>query len=341
MVNHPIHLWDAFHFPILPGPHYSWHKEWLHFCVVGPGAEVVFNLNLSGDPRPGAPIGNRLARVVLLAFDGSWKGDIEPVPSDDVRIRPGLVDVAMGGNSVVFDGERFLLHGSLAGIPLSLDAELVPETAPLEVRSEVALGEGRIGWLAVPRLSARGAVTVGQASYPLEGALAYHDHNWGAWLWGQDFSWEWGFGLPDDATCPWSVVFDRTTNRGRTSVKELTLALWRRDRLFRLFTQDQVSVRRHGFLPPRRLPKFPRVMALATPEITTDIPAVLEVRAGQGDDWVRLAFSAVDPMQIVVPNDTDLESTVINEVRGRVSATGCVRGEGVEVAGTGIFEFLT
>jgi hypothetical protein len=45
--------------------------------------------------------------------------------------------------------------------------------------------------------------------------------------------------------------------------------------------------------------------------------------------------------QIVVPNETDLGETIINEVVGKFQAEGRVKGEEVSFAGEGFFEFLT
>jgi hypothetical protein len=43
---------------------------------------------------------------------------------------------------------------------------------------------------------------------------------------------------------------------------------------------------------------------------------------------------------VVVPNETDLDSTLINQAIGRVTLEGRVDGEIVSMEGRGIFEFL-
>ncbi|MCZ7545139.1 MAG: hypothetical protein M5R40_17155 [Anaerolineae bacterium] len=71
------------------------------------------------------------------------------------------------------------------------------------------------------------------------------------------------------------------------------------------------------------------------------MPHRLEVRARSRDDHLNFCFEAEDVVQIVVPNETDLDATVINEVSGQVAVDGKVKGESVAMHGRGFFEFLT
>jgi hypothetical protein len=331
---------DCIHFPTLPGSGSGWRKEWIHFCVLGDELDAIFNLSLSGHPEPGAPLGPPRARILVLLYADGWSGGIEPVEPNDVHIRPGSVDVRMGTFSVAFDGVEYLLEGSLPRKGIEFSLRLLPRTAPLDMRSGAAIGEGRISWFVIPRLLASGTVRSGSKSFRLRNVPAYHDHNWGNWLWGHDFAWEWGFALPEDPAVPWAVVFDRTTNRPRTRSHEAMIAVWRGDTLWRLFSQDEVMVRRYGFVQPAGLSKFPEAMGLVAPELTTEIPEALEVRAERGGDSLNLVFRGNDPAQIVIPNETDLGVTIINEVPGPVEVTGTLKGERVEMTGRGVFEFL-
>ena len=203
------------------------------------------------------------------------------------------------------------------------------------------MGQGTIDWLVVPRLAASGTIVVDRRVYKLENAPAYHDHNWGHWLWGQDFAWQWGFALPAKMDQAWSIVFDRVTNRARNQIQELKLSVWQEDKLQRIFAHSDIQVRERGYLHPERVPKFPRIMGLITPESTPDVPRTFEIEAASGDDRVRCLFQAQDVGQIVVPNETDLEMTVINEVSGLIEGEGVVKGKSFSVHGQGLFEFLT
>jgi hypothetical protein len=319
------------------------HKEWHHFCVVGSEVDAVVNLNLSGTVGPAATPGGQVARVVVLAraHGRGWHGEVETTPIRDVEARPGEVDLRVGGNTVRFQDGEFVVSVALQDHPVGMRLSLKPRTLPLIVRNDVPVGPAWVNWLVLPRLEATGTIVLGSRVYRLERAPAYHDHNWGRWRWGQDFSWQWGFGLPEDPEEPWAAVFDRTTNRARSTDLERTLALWHRGELHRMLTQTEVDVQPLGLLAPERVGlQIPRVMALLMPERTTDIPHRLVVSGAAGADRLQLVFEPEDVAQILVPNETDLGMTVINEAAGRVTLEGRVKGRTVASAGRGIFEFL-
>jgi hypothetical protein len=332
---------DHFRLPPLLGPRVSWHKEWHHFCILSSDVQAILNLNLSGDMRPGASLGAQLARVILLVRDRAWDGDVDSILPRDTVVRTGLIDLRFGHNTVRFENGMFELSSALQDRPVGLVLQLRPVALPLLMRSNTPIGLGTINWLVVPRLIASGTITVGQRVHMLSEVPAYHDHNWGSWQWGHDFAWEWGFSLPDHAGIPWSLVFDRTTNRARSHVLELTLALWRDGVLHRIFTQKEIEVRPTGHLSFSHLPKFPRVMALVAQESTTDIPRYLDIAAMAEGDSLLCHFESEDVAQIIIPNDTDLGVTIINEVTGHLELEGEVKGESIKMQGRAIFEFLT
>jgi hypothetical protein len=315
------------------------HKEWHHFCVLGSGVDAVVNLSLSGGTGPGAQV----ARVVALARERGcrWHGEVETTLTRDVEARPGDVNLRMGSNTVRFQGGVFLVSVALRDHPFALRLSLRPRTVPLIARNDVPVGPAWVNWLVLPRLEATGTIVLGSRVYRLERAPAYHDHNWGRWRWGQDFSWQWGFGLPEDPEDPWAVVFDRTTNRARSTDLERTVALWHHDELHRMLTRVEVDIQPFGLLPRERVGlQIPRVMGLLTPERTTDIPQRLVVNGAAGADRLQLVFEPDDVAQILIPNETDLGMTVINEAAGRVTLEGRVKNRTVASSGRGIFEFL-
>lgn len=319
----------------------DWQKEWHHFCILGPGLHIILNLNLSGDTRPAARPDEVLARVVLLVREKGWDGDVETIPARDVQFCSGQVGLIAGHNQVQFRDGVFDLSIALQDRPITLALRLRPIATPLLMRSNTSIGAGRINWLVAPRWLANGIVVIDRRVHKLQDTPAYHDHNWGYWLWGQDFAWEWGFALPEDREVPWSIVFDRTTDRSRGKALELTLALWKNADLYRVFTQREIHIQPGDYLPLNRLPKFPRVMSVVSPETTTDVPRRLMVTATAGTDHLKFVFEAEDVAQVVIPNETDLGVTIINEVVGMVSLEGEVKGESVAMLGRATFEFLT
>jgi hypothetical protein len=319
----------------------GWEKEWYHVCILGSGVDLLINLNVSADTRPAAAAGNRAARVVMMAHDEHWSGDVEPIDSRVVQLIPGEVAIRLGQDELVFRDGRFELSAALKSYPLSVNARLEPETTPLGITHEVGVGEGAIGWFAIPRLRATGHIVKGDRVYSLAGATAYLDHNWGRWLWGQDFSWEWGFGHLSDGNDQWTVVIDRTLNRARTRVLEATLAVWRGETLVKMFSRGEISVRPVGFQFPRNLFRIPRVLALAVPELGRDVPRQFEVTARSGADHVSLVFTTGSEGQILIPNETDLDTTIITEVLGTTRMSGEIRGCRFDAAGGSVFEFLS
>lgn len=319
----------------------GWEKEWYHVCINAAEVDLLVNLNVSADTRPAALAGSRAARLVMMAHDRSWSGDIEPVDSRLVKLIPGEVAIRLGQNQLVFREGRFELTAALQERPLAVNAVLDPQTTPLGITHEVGVGEGAIGWFAIPRLSVTGHLVNGDRVYSLNGASAYLDHNWGRWLWGQDFSWEWGFGHLDSGGEQWSVVFDRTLNRARTRLLESTLALWRGETLVKMFSRNQISVRPIGFQFARRLFRVPRPLALAVPELGCDVPQQFEVTARSGADHVCLLLTVGSEAQILIPNETDLDTTIITEVLGSIQISGEIRGARVEAEGESVFEFLS
>lgn len=356
ILSRVVALTDATRLSEEPGERGRWYKEWFHFCVVGPQIQVVVNFSLVGDNRPASPPEKRQARVTLLvheqsdgkgsAWDGGptassgWDGDIYEIEPRDVEIAAGRIDLCFGHNRLVFEDGAFHVSVALESRPLTLDLHIRPLTYPL-LRSRAPIGPGAIDWLVVPRLQAAGTIVVDRRVYRLQDAPTYHDHNWGSWLWGHDFAWQWGFALPADRAAPWSLVFECMTNRARTQMQQLKLCVWKGDKLARIFAHQEVEVAPQGYLPSRRVPKFPRIMALVAPEWTTDVPRRLDVEAVSGNDHLRCHFEAQDVAQIVVPNETDLGETIINEVIGQVWAEGRVKGQSVSIEGEGFFEFLS
>jgi hypothetical protein len=82
-------------------------------------------------------------------------------------------------------------------------------------------------------------------------------------------------------------------------------------------------------------------MRVLRPGSASDLPASVTVRGRQDGDEVQLHFEPDHYVRVVVPDERDdLGVVVLNEVSGRVVATGSVGGRVVEFEGSGVFEFL-
>ncbi len=338
-----IALTDYFRLPLSIEKEAHRHKEWHHFCVVHPDIQAIINLSLMRDTRSEMSWTARL--IALVKKEGGWDGDVDTIPSRDVRARRGKIDLTFGHNTLLYQDGHFNLSLALENRPITMQLQFQPASYPL-MRRNTHIAGGKISWVVVPRMLASGTIIVGRRVHRLDNTPAYHDHNWGSWSWGDDFSWQWGYAVPQQIEVPWSVVFDRMTNRGRSSALELKLSLWKNQKLHRLYLQDEIRTQQGGFVTQTRqedtlLAKFPRPMALLAPEQATDVPRRFEITAERGSERLECHFEAEDVAQIILPNDTDLGVTIINEVSGTMRVDGSVSGEMIAMQGRGFFEFLT
>jgi hypothetical protein len=317
------------------------HKEWHHFCILGETIDLLVNFSLSDDVRAEAEPGRELARITLLVRAEGWDGDVEGFAAEEVVVRGGRVDLRFGRNRLRFVDGVYRITIALTERPVTVDLELRPLTMP-GAAPNIPLPESPpLHWVIVPRLRARGRVSVAGRVYELDDVLAYHDHNWGHFLWGHAFAWVWGFALPDDAAIPWSLAFVRLTNRFRTRALAQGLFLWRGTTHHRVFLEDDLVVRMDpGVLRPTRVFKLPLVRALLSRDTATDVPRWVEMRAAGDGDALVYRFEAADLAQVVIPSETGMHVTIINEVTGRASLRGTIRGEPVDFEGRAICEFL-
>jgi hypothetical protein len=317
------------------------HKEWHHFCILGPEVELLVNFSLSDDVRPEAAPGAELARLTLLVRDRHWDGDVELFAPDEVEVRGGKVDLTFGPNRLRFTDGAYHITVRMRDRPVTVDLELRPLTMP-GMAPNIPLPDGPpLHWAIVPRLRANGVVTLAGRPYRFVDVLAYHDHNWGHFLWGHAFSWIWGFSLPRAAEVPWSLAFVRLTNRIRTRALAQGLFLWKHAWNHRVFLEDDLELRMDlGALRPERIAKFPRVMALLSSDGLTDVPRWVEMHAAGDGDALHYRFDAEALAQVVIPSETDLSVTIINEVTGKSSLHGTIRGERLDFEGRAVCEFL-
>lgn len=317
------------------------HKEWHHFCILGPEIDLLVNFSLSDDIRPGIAPGTELARLTLLVRTDKWDGDVELFPCEQVKVRGGCVDLTFGRNRLQFADGMYRVQVTLEDRPIDVDLELRPLTMP-GMAPNIPLPDGPpLHWAIVPRLRATGRVCVAGREHQFSDVLAYHDHNWGHFLWGHAFSWVWGFSLPIEPQIPWSMAFVRLTNRIRTHALAQGLFLWKRAWNHRVFLDEDLELRMDsGYLRVARVLKIPRPMALLSPDVPTDVPRWVEMHARGDGDSLLYRFEAHDLAQVVIPSETDLSVTIINEVTGKSSLHGKIRGETVAVEGRAICEFL-
>jgi len=207
---------DRFH-PIPDAPAWadSW-AEWLYFNGRSPDGSLRFYLSFMTGPRTQAmgvrgdrrvPPARRASADSFRASERSAgvrlqlerNGRIENysrrvvVPEATLLARAPDVDFAR--NTVRLEGQRYRIALDLAaerGGP-GVKGEIALDAPPGRSVPPFVL-HGRSGWLSgyvVPVLSGplSGALEIGGARIALDGAVGYHDHNWGFW---RGVSWQWG-----------------------------------------------------------------------------------------------------------------------------------------------------
>jgi hypothetical protein len=319
----------------------SAHKEWQHFIVHAGGLDVLLNFNLLDDRWVGDPADREVHRLIFLVRTGGlWRGGIERFERSEVALQSGEIGARFGENTLAFVDGQYRASIRLRECQLAADLTFEPLALPLCVQSQPLCPGRSMSYVLVPRLRCRGHVTIEGHHVAIDRAPAYHDHNWGCFQWGEDFSWEWGAAQPARADCPWSVVFAHMLDRRRFVSRRCGLFVWQGERLHRLFRDDEIRVHAEGRFERTPLVQIPPVMRLLGGGLR-DVPARIELAARDQADTLELTFEASDALQVILPNDGDLDGvTVLNEVTGRVSARGCVLGAGVEWDGPGVFEFL-
>jgi hypothetical protein len=323
----------------------GYHKEWQHFVVLARDLALLVNFSLSDDMRPTASRGAEIARITTLVHEpgsgGAWDGDVETYRAEDVHVAGGRIDLAFRGNRLRFHDGAFTITAALADRPIALELRLTPETMPAFVPNIPMLDGPPLHWVVVPRLRVEGHATIAGRDYRLDGAPAYHDHNWGYFRWGHDVSWEWGFVLPRDAAVPWGLTFVRLTNRARTMALAQGAFVWRRSEQVRVFREDDVEFETAaGYLRPARVFKVPRVLALLVPGTATDVPAWFDVRAAAGGDRLHCRCDGQDIAQVLIPSETRLGVTIFNEVAARARVEGRIGRERLAYDGTAVLEFI-
>jgi hypothetical protein len=312
-------------------------KEWHHVIVFGDQIDLL--VNFSAAPSPAG--GDRwCVRLIVLVHADEWRGWTETADIPRAELDSGATGIRLGRHRLEIGDRGYSLYVDAPQHGLHAELALQPLTAPLIVHNQEITPSRRLHWRAQPRLSAHGAVTVAGQHHALVGALAYHDHNWGAFQWGDDFAWEWGIALPADDG-DWAVLYSALLNRARTVLTAEQLLLWRGRDAALVAASGEVSSRAHGTLSRAAGLRLPPVMALLQPRTACDLPERLDVAACNGVGRVGLSFRPGPNAQIVIPSERDpLGDVTIHECIGPVRVEYDAGREHHVWEGRGVFEFV-
>jgi hypothetical protein len=330
---------DFIRAPLLATARPEGYQEWYHFVVHRPGWRLLVNFSLAGEIRPGGGHGLS-ARVIVLAHDERWAGTAARFGHPELTVSPDLGTLTAAGNRMTVAEDGYRLVVDLPEHDISGELYLIPASQPFAVNNQ-PVGEGRLNWLFVPRLAATGWFRIGDRRQQLREAVAYHDHNWGRFRWGDDFGWEWGSVLPIDPEEPWSFVFMRMTDRGRRNCYSQALHVWRHDEPAALFRHAGLEVRSAGLLGRQPDCTVPPAMRLVLGGIASDVPESIVIAGERHGDRVRAEFRPRSYARVALPSETALDrSVVLAETSGAARVTGLIDGAELDVTAVGVFELL-
>jgi hypothetical protein len=329
---------DFLRAPVLATAEPEGFKEWHHFVVHGRGLRVLLNFSLMNETPTAGPA--RLApRVIVIAQEQRWIGAMERFDNSELDVSADLGTLTIGSNRMVVRPDGYQLVIDLPEHEIQGNLDLTAASRPFVVNNQ-PLGNGRMSWLFVPRLRADGWLRIGGHTHHLAGELAYHDHNWGRFYWGDDFSWTWATVLPSGPD-PWSLVFSQITDRRRLRIFYQALCLWHHDEPAAIFRDAAVTTRSHGLLDRAADTTLPPAMRLLLDAGVPGVPERIEITAARAGDVVHAEFCSRSYARLAQPSELHLDrSTVLCETSGTARLTGSVGGTEIDSTGTGVFEFL-
>lgn len=328
---------DFLRAPVLAAAQPAGFKEWHHFVVHGRTGRFLINFSLTCEDTPSGH--SRMApRVIVIANDRQWTGAVERFAETALDISADLGACTIGANRVTVRPDGYEVLVDLPGIGGEL--HLTPVSRPFAVNNQ-PVGQGRMSWLFVPRLRADGRLRIAGREHRLDADLAYHDHNWGRFRWGDDFGWTWGTILPAAPGDPWSAVLLQMTDRHRLRVLSQALYVWHHDEPAAIFRHAEVRIRASGQLGRAPDCTLPPPMRLLIDGDVPGVPAHVEVSATRAGDTVHAEFRPQSYARLAQPSEVSLDrSTVLCEASGTARMTGSINGATIDFTGTGVFEFL-
>ncbi len=341
---------DAWHRPPREAAGDSTWAEWQYFNLLLPdGGWLYLTYMLAGD----LPDGRWGGRLLATLIDGAGRERVftADVAPDRIRFAEGRADIALGGSSVAIDPDG--VYRLTAEVPAergrdTLFLELTLASAVRRYLPPVEIGAAAFpSGYTVPLLDAlaSGRVCVSRRCTRVEGARAYHDHNWGVW---QDVSWDWGqaslgpYALVyggvarssetegTDGSQPNSPGADRSGSDGAGGASELESYEGSRF----LFLTDSLGFA--GIYPVReirtRWSPAPAGSARRAPE-------EIQVIATRGADSLRLRATVAHVRATELPAGASRSTDArFFQMRGGARLQGRLDGREIEVEGAGFFE---
>jgi hypothetical protein len=317
-------------------PSRSRYKDWLHLNIfdLQTGAVGLINASLHGPPDDSRS--RVLGTAVVHVPDVGWLGNVEIRGYDEAQIETTGIGLQRSGFFVHADSGTILtsVRDPRNGVSASISAK--PVAPAIDLEEHLPLGAGWISWYVVPRLAVAGYWVLNGHRFDLSSAVAYHDHNWGRWNWGDDFGWEWGCFLSKQNA---SFVMARTTDRAhkRFTTPSLIVQVGAERRTF---SGGSIRITCTGALDgvARRLPGA--MAALHQGRAYPKLPRYLSIHAYDGIDSVDLQFEGEYAMQLIAGDPITRGYSFVHEIGGTFTYKASLGGSELAGTGLGIFEYV-
>ena len=330
---------DFLRAPLLATARPEGFKEWHHFVVHGQDCRVLINFSLTNAVSNASEL-RLVPRVIVIGHDQRWTGAVQRFDESELGVSADLGHLIIGGSRMTVRPDGYQVVLDLPEHDIRGELHFTPVSRPFVVNNQ-PVGEGRMCWLFVPRLRADGWLRIGGHEYRIENDLAYHDHNWGRFWWGDDFGWTWGTILPSGPDDPWSLVFLRMTDQRRLRTLSQALYVWHHDEPAAIFRHAAVRTSSDGLLGRAADCTLPPPMRLLLDGEVPDVPERMEVTAMRAGDTVHAEFRPRNYARLAQPSERSLDrSIVLCEASGTARVSGKINGEDVDFVGAGVFEFL-
>jgi hypothetical protein len=327
-------LVDALRPPPPLEPTRATYKDWLHLNVFDPASGVVALVNASLHGAPDDPRARAIGTALAHVPDVGWAGNVEVAGYADAALTSS--GIALPQIAVALDRGAVLASARFPDDGLVAVVTATARSAPIAIELPLPFGSGWISWTVAPRLAVSGSLRVADRDVDLSRAVAYHDHNWGRWRWGDDAGWEWGaFAAADDGPL---IVVARTCDRAHRALGP-ALCVVDAPAGRRTFAAG-ASLALDGRLAARarRLPGA--LAALHQDRSAPPLPSRVRLRAGDGIDAIELEFRPRAAAQLIAAEPTARGYGFVHELAGSFVAHGRLAGAPFACEGLGVFEYV-
>ena len=285
--------------------------EWHHFIVFLERGTLLVNVSrhVGIDERV-------VGRVIVLyhAHGGEWRHGL--TSSEDARFSADGRRASVAAHHLEIDDEGWDLRASTPDGRVEAALRFTTAHAPLISRNSAIARQSDFHWIMYPDVEARGTLRVDGEIIAIDRAGAYHDHNWGAFAWGDDFGWEWGIVSPAGDTRT-AVVCTALTDRARAVIRVQQMFLWVDG--VHVWTARGADIERRtgGRWPGTRVPRLPSVLSVATPYSASVPPREVALTASDGRRRVEVRVSSAACAQVLIPDEHRPTGVVVlNECLG-------------------------